>query len=75
MRSEQAQLVAGPTNRIGSSDPSVGLHIVRGHICMSASENHLAACMLWKENLSYTFFSTVWDTLGKMSAFDVQVPG
>lgn len=56
MKVEQAQLVTAHTNRTGSSDPNVGLHIVPGHICMTSTENHLAACMLWKENLSYMFF-------------------
>lgn len=66
MRAEQAQLVTAHTNRIGSLDPSVGLHIIPGRICMTSTENHLVTCMLWKENLSYKFFSTVWDALGKM---------
>lgn len=66
VRAEQAQLVTAGTNRIGSSDPNVGLHIVPGRICMTSTEDHLVACMLWEENSSYKFFSTVWDALGKM---------
>lgn len=58
--------MAAHTDRIGSSHPNVGLLVGPGHICMTSTENHLVACMLWKENLSYRFFSTAWDAFGKM---------
>lgn len=66
MRVEQAQLVTAHTDRTGSSDPNVGLCIVPGRSCMTSTENHLVACMLWKENFSYTFFSAIWDALDKV---------
>lgn len=65
MRAEQAQLLTAHAIRIGSSDPNVGLCIVPGLICMTSTEHHLVACMLWKENWSYKFFHTVWGALGK----------
>lgn len=41
VREEQAQLVMAHTDRTGSSESDVGLHIVPGCICMASTENHL----------------------------------
>ena len=48
VRAEQARLVTARTNRIGSSEPNVGLHLGPGRIYVTSTANHVVTLTLWK---------------------------